>query len=206
MKENRITVAVFALVGAFVVGALGYFLAPQPHRYQATAQVAMLPPPDLTSAQSSSFWEVLTRGQITRTAAVLYNDPRWLPSAANAAKVPRSELSHTAMALPDTTMLVITVEAGSPTAAEQALLDVLTTATPEVVALSAPFNVKVLWPPAGSGYPVPVPGAKQVAAAGALAGLMLGGGLGWFFLRSRRRRSEAAPHPVAPMDHEALPG
>ncbi len=44
---------------------------------------------------------------------MLYNDPRWLPSAANAAKVPQSELALTAAALPDTTIVTVTVDAGS---------------------------------------------------------------------------------------------
>ena len=159
MTKKRVTIAVFALVGAFVAGALGYLLAPQPSRYQAMATVVLLPPPDLTPAVSSSFWEVLTQGQVSRTAAVLYNEPRWRTSAAKSANVARSELTVTAMALPDTTVLTVTVEAGSPAAAESALLDVLNTATPEVSALATPYNVKVLWPPPASSYPFrfPVP-------------------------------------------------
>ena len=206
MTKKRVTIAVFALVGAFVAGALGYFLAPQPSRYQAMATVVLLPPPDLTPAVSSSFWEVLTQGQVSRTAAVLYNEPRWRTSAAKAANVARSELTVTAMALPDTTVLTVTVEAGSPAAAESALLDVLNTATPEVSALATPYNVKVLWPPPASSYPVPVPGPTQVGAAGGLLGLMVGGGIGWLYLRPRSRRSEAAGQSVAPIDDEALPG
>src|SRR3569623_1997508 len=108
MAKYRVTLAAFAVIGALLGAALGYVLAPHPHRYQASARVALLPAPDLTIAEASPFWEVLTRGQITRTAAVLYNDPRWLPSAANAAKVPQSELSLTSAALPATTILTVT--------------------------------------------------------------------------------------------------
>ena len=205
MTRHRITIAVFALVGAVIAAALGYLLTPQSQRYQASAHVALLPAPNLSADQSSAFWEVLTRGQVSRTAAVLYNDPRWLPSAANAAKAALGDLYMEAAALPDTTMVTITMSASSPEAAELALNDVLTTATPEVTSLSVPFTVKVLWPPKGSAVPLPSPGPTQFAAAGALAGLLIGGGLGWFVARSRRRRLEAATHGAAVVDHEVLP-
>jgi hypothetical protein len=193
MANYRRTIAAFAVIGALVGAVLGFVLAPHPHRYQASARIALLPAPDLTTQEASAFWEVLTRGQMSRTAAVLYNDPRWLPSAANAAKVPQGELALTAAALPDTTMLTVTIDAGSAAAAEAALTDVLTKATPEVTSLAAPYAVKVLWPPEGSAVPVPIPGQTQVAAAGALGGLLVGGGAGWLFLRSRRQRGDAAP-------------
>ncbi|MEI6252591.1 MAG: hypothetical protein WCP30_07280 [Mycobacteriaceae bacterium] len=206
MTGNRITIAVFALIAAAAAGVLGYFLAPQSHRYQASAHVALLPAPNLTTEQASAFWEVLTRGQVSRTAAVLYNDPRWLPSAANAAKAAQGDLYLIAAALPETTMVTITMDASSPEAAELALNDVLTTATPEVTSLVVPYNVKVLWPPKGNAVPLPSPGPSQVAAAGALGGLLIGGGLGWFVVRLRRRRLDAATHAAATMDQEALPG
>ncbi|WP_396925644.1 hypothetical protein [Mycolicibacterium sp.] len=213
MAKYRLTIAAFAVIGALLGAALGYVLAPHPHRYQAAARVALLPAPDLTIGEASPFWEVLSRGQISRTAAVLYNDPRWLPSAANAAKVPQSELALTAAALPDTTIVTVTVDAGSAKAAEAALNDVLTKATPEVTQLSAPYAVKVLWPQEGSAVPVPVPGATQVAAAGALGGLLIGGGAGWLVLRARRQRRDTAPvsrvrslnDDTRPIDEEVLP-
>ncbi|MGY4711960.1 hypothetical protein ACXDF8_20740 [Mycolicibacterium sp. CBM1] len=187
MTRQRVVIAVVALIGVLFGAAFGFALAPQPHRFQASAHVALLPAADLTTEEASAFWEVLTRGQVSRTAAVLYNDPRWLPSAANAAKVPESELALTAAALPDTTMMAVTVDAGSRAAAEKALTDVLTNATPEVTSLVAPFAVKVLWPPQGNATPVPGPGRMQIAAAGALGGLLIGGGVGWLLARSRRR-------------------
>jgi capsular polysaccharide biosynthesis protein len=185
MTRFRIVIAVFALVGAVIGAGLGYLLAPEAHRYTASANVAVLPAANLTTEEASSFWDVLTRGQVGRTAAVLYDDPRWLPSAANAAKVPESELTLTAAALPETTMVSVTVTARSPAAAESALNDVLTTATGEVTSLTAPYAVKVIWPPKGSATPVPIAGRSQLAAAGALGGLLVGGALAWFGLRSR---------------------
>ena len=205
MAKYRVTIAAFAVIGALLGTALGFLLAPHPHRYQATARVALLPAPDLTIGEASPFWEVLTRGQISRTAAVLYNDQRWMPSAANAAKVPQSELSLTAAALPDTTILTVTIEAGSAAAAEAALNDVLTKATPEVTQMTAPYAVKVLWPQEGSAAPVPIPGRTQVAAAGALGGLLIGGGVGWLTLRARQRRDTAPATGARSFDDDTRP-
>ncbi len=185
MTRYRVAISVFALVGAVLGAALGFLLAPHPNRYTATANVAFVPAPNLTTAEASSFWEVLTRGQVSRTGAVIYDDPRWLPSAANAAKTRPSELSLTAAALSETTMVAITVVANSPAAAESALNDVLTNATPEVTALVAPFVVTVIWPPKDNAAPVPVPANRQVAAAGGLGGLLAGTALGWYIVRRR---------------------
>jgi len=192
MTKGRIMIAVLALIGAVVGAGVGALAAPGTSRYVAEANVAFLPAPELTMVEASDFWEVLTRGQVTRTAAIVYDDPRWLPAAAEAAKVPGSDLTLTAAALPETTILKVTVTAGSAQAAESALNNVLTTATPEVSSLASPYFVKVMWPPQGSASPAPSPGRTQVAGAGALAGLLAGGGLGW--LLSRRRRATQTPN------------
>jgi hypothetical protein len=199
-------IAIFALIGAVICAALGFLLAPRPHWYQASANVALLPAPDLTTEQAPAFWEVLTRGQVSRTAAVLYNDPRWLPSAANAAKVRQRDLSLSAAALPDTTIVVVTVVADSAAAAEAGLNDVLNQATPDVSSLAAPFTVKVLWPPQDNAIPVPSARRSQVAAAAALGGVLVGGGTGWFIARSREKRNEAASRRAGTAREEVLPG
>ncbi len=191
MTHRRIMIAVVALIGALLGAGVGAVAAPGASRYAASANVAFLPAPELTMVEASDFWEVLTRGQVTRTAAIVYDDPRWLTSAAEAAKVPRDDLTLTAAALPDTTVLAVTVTAGSADAAEAALNSVLTSATPEVSSIAAPYFVKVLWPQENSAYPEPSPGRMQVAAAGALGGLLVGAGIGW--LLQRRRHAAGTP-------------
>lgn len=186
MNKRRIVIAVFALAGALVGALLAAMVAPQSSRYTASANVALLPGPGLTTVEASDFWEVLTRGQVTRTAAIVYDDSRWLASAAETADVAQQDLTLTAAARPETTMIVVSVTAPSSAAAEAALNDVLTTATPEVSSLAAPYFVKVLWPQQGSAAPVGVPGRLQFAAAGALGGLLVGGSVGWFVMRRRR--------------------
>ena len=206
MTRYRRTIAVFAFLGAIVGAALGFLLAPQSHWYQSSANVALLPAPDLTTEQSSSFWEVLTRGQVSRTAAVLYNDPRWLPAAANAAKVPQADLSISAAALPDTTIVVVTVVAHSAAAAEAGLNDVLNRAPPNVTSLAAPFAVKVMWPPEGNALPLPSPRRSQFAAAAGLGGLLIGAGGGWLLARSREQRGGSGVRRADTVHEEALPG
>ena len=205
MTKHRIGIAVAALVGAALGVVLGFVAAPHSSRYTASADIALVPAADLTTVEASNFWEVLTRGQISRTAAVVYADPRWLPSAANAAKVPQSELTLDAAALPETTVLTVTVTAHSSAAAEAALNGVLTTATPEVTSLVAPYVVKVMWPPKGSATPVPAPSRAQVAAAGALGGLLVGGSIGWFVIRRRSNSSSVDEHWSDSVNDEVQP-
>ena len=206
MTKHRIVIAVAALVGAALGAVLGLFAVPHTSRYTASANIAMLPAADLTTVEASNFWEVLTRGQVSRTAAVVYADPRWLPSAANAAKVQQSELTLDAAALPETTVLTVTVTADSSSAAEAAINGVLTTATPEVTSLVAPYAVKVMWPPKGSATPVPAPSRAQLAAAGTLGGLLVGGGgVGWFVTRRRSRSSSVDEHWSDSVNDEVQP-
>lgn len=185
MTKRRLMMAAFALIGAILGAGLGAVAAPTASRYIAEANVAFVPAPQLTMVEASDFWEVLTRGQVTRTAAIVYDDSRWLSPAATAAKVSPDDLTLTAAALPETTILTVTVTASSAKAAETALYNVLVAATPEVSSLAAPYFVKVLWPPENSAHPEPSPGRTQVAAAGAVGGLLAGGGFGWLILRRR---------------------
>lgn len=205
MTKGRLIIVIFALVGAVIGAGLAAFVTPKSSQYQIAAHVALVPAPDLTTVEASNFWEVLTRGQMTRTAAILYQDGRWLPSAAKVAKEPQSSLTLTAAALPETTMLNISMTASSAAAAEAALNDVLTNATPEVSALVQPYFVKVIWPPKNGAWPLPAPAATQLAAGGALGGLLAGGAVGFFFIRWRRTRAAGSPVAVdgpAPRDAE----
>ncbi|MCG7607495.1 hypothetical protein BA059_11020 [Mycolicibacterium sp. (ex Dasyatis americana)] len=178
-------VATCAVLG-LVVGALAGFLFPVSTTYRATAQVALVPGPNLTTADASAYWEVLTQGQVSRTAAAVFADPRWAASAAQAAEVDESSVVLTAGAVPDTTMVSITADAPSAHAAEAAVADLLAKATPEVAAVSAPFQVRVVSPPDGA-YAMSTP-RSQLILAGALGGLMFGAvvGIGVTWLRSRR--------------------
>lgn len=179
-------VVVMCAVIGLVVGAAAGFLFPVSTTYRATAQVALVPGPNLTTADASAYWEVLTQGQVSRTAAAVFADPRWASSAAGAAEVDESSLIVTAGAVPDTTMVSITADAPSAHAAQAAVADLLAKATPEVAAVSAPFQVRVVSPP--SDADATATPRSQLIMAGALGGLMIGAaaGIGVTWLRSRR--------------------
>lgn len=204
MRFYRFAIPALALIGAVFGALLGIVLTPDAGRYKATGDVAFLPAANLTIIEASNFWEVLTRGQVSRTAAVVYDDPRWLPSAANAAKVSESELTLSAAAVPETTIVAVTVQAPSPEAAEAALNDVLTTATAEVASLAAPYSVRVLWPAEGRAVPLSLPGRAQIMAAGGLAGILVGGGTGWYLTRRVRIGQQRSQPSADPLDDRAL--
>jgi hypothetical protein len=179
-------VAICAVIG-LVVGAVGGALFPVSTTYRATAQVALVPGPNLTTADASAYWEVLTQGQVSRTAAAVFSDPRWGAGAASAAGVAESSLTLTAGAVPDTTMVSITADAPSAHAAQAAVADLLAKATPEVTAVSAPFQVRVVSPPNGAS--AMTTSRTQLILAGALGGLIFGAAVGMGVTWLRRRRS-----------------
>ena len=174
----------------------GVMVAPRRHPLQKYPPTSHWCSPNLSTSESSGLWEVLTGGQINRNAAIVYSDPRWLPSAANAAKVPQGDLVLTAAALPETTLLVITATASSAAGAEAALNDILTTATPEVASLAAPYFVKVIWPPKGSAVALPSSDPTQNGRGRALGGLLLGGGVAVLGLRWRRGPADLGGFPA----------
>lgn len=182
---SRALLAMCAVAGILLgAGALGSIQI-EP-RYQAEANVALLPATDLTMAEASGFWEVLTRGQINRVAAIIYGEDRWRPSAAATAGTAVENLTLTAGAIPETTMVRVTAEAGSAAAAEAALTNLLQSATPEVESVSAPFDVRIMWPPEHNATPVTAPTSIQLVGAGAVAGALTGIGAGVLLLRLRR--------------------
>jgi len=177
-------VAIFAFVG-LVAGAGVGLLIPLSTTYQAKAQVALVPGTDLTTAEASAYWEVLDQNQVPRTAATVFNDERWLPSAVAAAGVDAGALTLTAGAIPDTTLVSITADGPSARSVQAAVSDLLDKATPEVSAVSAPFQVRVVsQPDHATATTTP---RLQPVLAGALAGLLLGAviGLGFGWLRTR---------------------
>ena len=192
----RWAVVVLCTLIAAVLGAvLANALAPHDVRYRSTANVAILPAPDLSMADASAFWEVLTRGQVNRTAAIVYGESAaWLPSAAAVAGVAQRDLTLTATAVPESTMVEVSIEAPSAAAADAALRDVLNSAGPKVTAVTVPFVVNVLGPQDGASTPLTGLSQTQIVAAGATAGAALGLGVGWLISRNRFRR----PDPLGP--------
>ncbi|MFT4124618.1 MAG: hypothetical protein QM662_00095 [Gordonia sp. (in: high G+C Gram-positive bacteria)] len=183
---------VFAVICGAVLGALIAFAAtPHSTHYRAEAKVALLPKPNLPIAESANFWEVLSSGQISKTAATVYQDAdRWLAPAAQAAGVPQSDLSLAAAEVPGTCIVKVTVEGPTKEAASTALNNVLGTANPQVTAVSAPFVINVMDAGADSVREVTGVSGPQIIAAGFLAGAIVGAGAGLLLLRWRRRRSE----------------
>lgn len=182
-----LVVPVFALLGLLIGVLPAYLLSSHAERFQAQTTVAMLPGPVVPSSEASNYWEVLNRGQATRSAAIVLEDDRWLRDASSAAGVPPSELTLTAGAIPDTTLITITVEANSAKAAEAALQSVLTNALSEAAQVSGPFKLEVVAAPEGtarSKSPRPI----EVAGAAGIAGMLVGAGVGVFVSRGSRAR------------------
>lgn len=158
-----------------------------PARYTAEATLAMLPSQQVPVTQAPGFWEVLSRGQATRSASIVLSDRKWLGNAATAAAVPESTLELEAGAISDTTLITIQMKADSATAAETALNKVLADALGPAAGASGPFRLEVVSAPDGSAESM-APERMQMFAALGLAGLLVGGGAGFLMNRWAQRR------------------
>jgi hypothetical protein len=147
----------------------------------------MLPGPDVPLDQASNFWEVLNRGQATRSAAIVLGNDRWLDAAASTAGVPKSELALAAGALPDTTLITVTMQANSAKAADLALESVLTSASDVAATVSGPFKLESITSP-DSAHSMS-PDRVQTFGALGIAGLSIGAGAGLLVSRAARGRS-----------------
>ena len=75
MAKPRTVVALVALAGLSWRDRRSS-AAPKPTHFSATATVVMSPDATKTGGEMSAFWSVLNRGQMTRQAAILFQDPR----------------------------------------------------------------------------------------------------------------------------------
>ena len=137
-RSPWLVVPVCALIGLLIFVVPAFLLTGHAERFKAQSTVAMLPGPTVPNTEVSNYWEVLNRGQATRSAAIVLQDDRWLGNASSAAGVPKSELALTAGAIPDTTLITVTMEANSAKAAEAALQSVLSEALGQAAQVSGP--------------------------------------------------------------------
>lgn len=161
----------------------------EPQRYVAEATLAMLPSQQVPVTQAPSFWEVLSRGQATRSAAIMLADHKWIETAASAAGVPAAQLSIEAGAIPDTTLIRVDMRADSASAAEVGLAAVLDQASKPAAAATGPFRLEVVASPAGSAQSLQSSRLQMYAALG-IAGLLVGTGLGLLIGKPARRKAK----------------
>lgn len=191
LARTRLVVTVFAVLGLLAGVLAATFVSGREERFTAEATLAMLPGPDVPLEQASSFWEVLNRGQATRSAAVVLGNDRWLDAAASAAGVPKSELALTAGSLPDTTLITVTMQANSVAAAESALKSMLVDSVDVAATVSGPFRLETIESPDNSARSTS-PDRIQIVGALGIAGMLIGAGGGLLVSRTARRREAGA--------------
>lgn len=171
VNRPRATAIALGLAG-LVLGLLAAFgVNAQPPRYQATATLVMTPSSGGTPVDDASLWEVLSRGQATRTTALILGSERFLPPGAAA-----SGATYEVGAVPETTLLEAKVQASDPRKAEQILAAALENGVASSQGVSGPFALKIANDPAGSAVKISSSGAKVYVALGGgglVAGLVL---------------------------------
>lgn len=203
VARTCLIVGILATLGMLMGAVSADALTNRQNRYTAQATLAMLPARDLPLEQVSNFWEVLNRGQATGSAAIVLQDNRWLASAAAAAGVSRSDLVLSAGAIPETTLVTVTMTAQSAEAAEAALATVLADAVGPAAEVSGPFRLETVVPPDGSATamsPTPI----QVFGTLGIAGALIGAAAGYRASRFMRERSARKSDVAAGGEETAL--
>ena len=179
------------------VGAANLVLSYEAPRYRAETQVALLPARTTPPEDLSDYWEALSRGQAARVAAEVLGQRRWIAPAAATTGVPASSITLSAGAVAETTLIDVSLEAGSPSAAETGLNTVIREARPVVEAVSGPFALEVVQSADGSAERLGVAANQLFAVAGA-TGLLVGSGIALMIVRRRMRRRAHAPASTTP--------
>jgi hypothetical protein len=183
LARTWLTVTALATLGLLIGILLAYVFTDRSERYTAQATLAMIPGPEVPFDDASNYWDVLNRGQATRSAALVLEDIRWLDAAATAAGVPKRELALSSGAIPETTLINVTMKADSARAAERALDSVLTDADGLAAKASGPFRLETIASSDGSATSLSPKPIQTVGALG-IAGLLLGAGAGLLISRS----------------------
>jgi hypothetical protein len=204
LARTRLSVAALATIGLLIGVVGGYVYTSSTKRFTAQATLAMLPSPDIALTNTPNFWEVLNAGQSTRTAAIVLGDNRWLDAAASAAGVSKSSLTLAAGAIPQTTLISVTMKADSARDAEVALDSVVTNALGPAAAASGPYMLQPITSPDGNARSTS-PGRVSTIGALAIAGLLVGAGGGLLLSRSAQRRSVRQRGPAATRKHRRMP-
>jgi capsular polysaccharide biosynthesis protein len=133
------------LLGLLAGAAVGAYLASRPATWTAETQLLVTPAKDLPAASLTSYYEALSRGQITATAAAIAADGKLLDSARSAAGVSAGEgLTSTASVVPDTTLVRVSVTAPSKTDAQTVTKELVAQATAELDRLIPSYDVTQL--------------------------------------------------------------
>jgi hypothetical protein len=188
LARTWLVVAVLGAAGVICGVLAAHFVTTGADRYMARATLAMVPAPEVPPEDALDYWEVLNRGQATRSAAIALEDSRWLEGVASAAGASAAALSFTAGAIPDTTLITVTMTANSPEAAETSLDTLLTEAIPVAATVSGPFRIEPITEIYGSASSMS-PDRLQVVATLGIAGLLIGAGVGLLISRSMQGRS-----------------
>lgn len=187
--RNLVAVVLTGLILAVAaVGAATVALSFSEPRYRAEMQLALLPGPRVPPEEVADYWEALSGGQAARIGAEVLGQRRWVTPVAQAAGVGEQPIRVTSGAIADTSLINVTVEAGSAQAAERAADALFREARPLVEQVSGPFVLEVVQPAAGTAAATGPPRSQLLAVVGAAA-LLIGSGVALLVVRQRAARS-----------------
>lgn len=191
--RGLLTVGVAGLIAALLGAGVGWYLAISSEpRYRAEMTLAMIPGPQVEVERISDYWEALSRGQASRIAAEVIDQPRWRSAAARVAGIPEGSFTTSTGVIADTSLISVGGEAPTEAGAAAAVTELVREATPVAESVAGPFSLQVVQSAEGATTLVSTPDSHLIGIAAA-AGLVLGVGAALTALRRREARGAADP-------------
>lgn len=166
---------VAGLVAALAVGALGWqFAAANPQEWKATTQLLVVPQATIDSDEVPGYWETLSTGQVSATAAGIIGEPQYLDETrAELGLAEDDSITATVAVAPGTLLIEVTVQATERDTAEQVADELPQQSLAEVNDQLEPFEVSALGGATDTAERTGI-SSLQFAAAVALAALIAG--------------------------------
>lgn len=188
---TRILVAlVCLLVGAALAGATYTVGSSRPAQWTSEPQLLISPDSDLDPAATTSFYEALSRGQITATAAAITGQRAVLDQALDRADLTSSGVTVNVSVVPETTVLKVSVSAPRAEDAQRVASEVVAESVDRLEALIPSYDVT----PLTSQVPAATStGATEIEVYAATAAVGVGAAVALYVAlislsRGRRRR------------------
>jgi len=163
---------VVAALGVALVS--GFYAAAQDSEWTAESRLLVGPGLQADSASISGYYETLSRGQVTATAAEIVAEPQQLRAAARGTDLPPAAAADARVTVvPGTSLVSVSVTAPRPLLAERFADEVVRESVPVVNALLAPYAGTPLGSAEGSAE-VTGMSTPQVAAMIALLAVVAG--------------------------------
>jgi capsular polysaccharide biosynthesis protein len=155
-RPVRRSIAVGLLLALMALAGGVTLAVTQQQAWIAESVMVVLPRANLDDATSAAFYETMSRGQIVGTFAEVADNPSFQRQAMNDLQLTAAQkktVSTTVSVVPDTSVILVRVSAGTPAAAEQVTDATAALASRNLASLSNAYRTQIVHSAQGTAAP-----------------------------------------------------